>query len=204
VDLTVAAVTFGTIFLVELPDKTFIAALVLSTRFRPLAVWVGVGLAFGVQTLLAVTAGALASLLPDTLLQTVALLIFLAGAFVLARTAPGADETEKEQEEEYAAKAGTDAAPRSFVKAAVASFLILFAAEWGDLSQLLTISLVTKYHDHVSVFVGAWAALLAVSGLAVLAGRVLLRYLRLSVLHYVGAAVCLVLAALTVYELVAA
>ena len=47
-------------------------------------------------------------------------------------------------------------------------------------------------------------ALLAVSGLAVLAGRVLLRYLRLSVLHYVGAAVCLVLAALTVYELVAA
>jgi putative Ca2+/H+ antiporter (TMEM165/GDT1 family) len=203
VDLTVAAVTFGTIFLVELPDKTFIAALVLSTRFRPLAVWVGVGLAFGVQTLLAVTAGALATLLPDTLLKTVALLIFLAGAFVLARTAPGADEIEKEQEEEYAAKAGTDVAPRSFVKAAVASFLILFAAEWGDLSQLLTISLVTKYHDHVSVFVGAWVALLAVSGLAVLAGRVLLRYLRLSVLHYVGAAVCLVLAALTLYELVA-
>ena len=203
-DLTVAAVTFGTIFLVELPDKTFIAALVLSTRFRPLAVWVGVGLAFGVQTLLAVTAGALATLLPDTLLKTVALLIFLAGAFVLARTAPGADEIEKEQEEEYAAQAGSDVAPRSFVKAAVASFLILFAAEWGDLSQLLTISLVTKYHDHVSVFVGAWVALLAVSGLAVLAGRVLLRYLRLSVLHYVGAAVCLVLAALTVYELVAA
>ena len=47
-DLTVAAVAFGTIFLVELPDKTFIAALVLSTRFRPLAVWIGVGLAFGV------------------------------------------------------------------------------------------------------------------------------------------------------------
>ena len=105
VDLTVVAVTFGTIFLVELPDKTFIAALVLSTRFRPLAVWVGVGLAFGVQTLLAVTAGALATLLPDTLLKTVALLIFLVGAFVLVRTAPGADEIEKEQEEEYAAKA---------------------------------------------------------------------------------------------------
>ena len=203
-DLTVAAVTFGTIFLVELPDKTFIAALVLSTRFRPLAVWVGVGLAFGVQTLLAVTAGALATLLPDTLLKSVALLIFLAGAFVLARTAPGADETEKEQEEEYAAKAGAGEAPRSFLKAAVASFLTLFAAEWGDLSQLLTISLVTQYRDHVSVFVGAWAALLAVSGLAVLAGRVLLRHLRLSVLHYVGAAVCLVLAALTLYELVAA
>ena len=200
-DLTVAAVAFGTIFLVELPDKTFIAALVLSTRFRPLAVWVGVGLAFAVQTGVAVTAGALATLLPDTVIRTVALLIFLAGAFVLVRTAPGADASEKEQEEEYAAKAGEDGS-RSFVKAAVASFLILFAAEWGDLSQLLTISLVTKYQDHLSVFLGAWAALLAVSGLAVIAGRVLLRYLRLSVLHYVGAGVCLLLAGLTLYELV--
>jgi putative Ca2+/H+ antiporter (TMEM165/GDT1 family) len=201
VDLTVAAVAFGMIFLVELPDKTFIAALVLSTRFRPLAVWVGVGLAFAVQTGVAVTAGALATLLPDTLIQTVALLIFLAGAVVLVRTAPGADASEKEQEEEYAAKAGVDGT-RSFTKAAVASFVILFAAEWGDLSQLLTISLVTKYQDHLSVFLGAWAALLTVSGLAVLAGRVLLRYLRLSVLHYVGASVCLLLAALTLYELV--
>jgi Ca2+/H+ antiporter, TMEM165/GDT1 family len=204
VDLTVAAVTFGTIFLVELPDKTFIAALVLSTRFRPLAVWVGVGLAFGVQCLVAVTAGALATLLPDLLIESVALLIFLVGAFLLIKTAPGADAEEKETEEEYAAKAGSDDARKSFLKAAAASFAILFAAEWGDLSQLLTISLVTRYHDHVSVFVGAWAALLAVSGLAVIAGRVLLRYLHLSVLHYVGAAVCLLLAAVTVYEIVAA
>ena len=203
-DLTVAAVTFGTIFLVELPDKTFIAALVLSTRFRPLAVWLGVGLAFGVQCLVAVTAGALATLLPDVLIKSVALLIFLVGAVVLLRTAPGADEHEKETEEEYAAKAGDDDARKSFFRAAVASFVILFAAEWGDLSQLLTISLVTRYSDHVSVFIGAWAALLAVSGLAVLAGRVLLRYLRLSVLHYVGATVCLLLAAFTAYEILAA
>jgi putative Ca2+/H+ antiporter (TMEM165/GDT1 family) len=198
-DLAIFALTFGAIFIVELPDKTFIAALVLSTRYRPLAVWLGVGLAFGVQTLVAVTAGALATLLPDLLIRSVAFLIFLVGAIVLVRTAPGADAAEKEQEEEFAAKA---AEPRSFVKAAVASFLVLFAAEWGDLSQLLTISFVTKYHDHLSVFAGAWAALLTVSGLAVLAGRVLLRYMRLSVLHYVGAAVCLVLAVVTLVEVI--
>ncbi len=40
-----------------------------------------------------------------------------------------------------------------------------------------------------------------VSGLAVLAGRTLLRFVALHVLHYVGAAVCLALAALTVVEL---
>jgi Ca2+/H+ antiporter, TMEM165/GDT1 family len=200
-DLVTVAIAFGAIFVVELPDKTFIAALVLSTRYRPLAVWIGVGLAFGVQTLVAVTAGALATLLPDTLVKGVAIAIFLLGAVVLFRTAPGADAAEKETEDEYAAKS---AEPKSFLKAAVASFLVLFAAEWGDLSQLLTISLVARYHDHVSVFVGAWAALLTVSGLAVLAGRVLLRHLRLSVLHYVGAGVCLLLAVVTAVEVLTA
>lgn len=200
-DLTVMAITFGAIFLVELPDKTFIAALVLSTRYKPLAVWVGVGLAFGVQTVVAVTAGALATLLPDEVIKSIAIAIFVIGAFVLFRTAPLADKEEKEQEEEYAAKA-TEA--RTGLRAVGASFLVLFAAEWGDLSQLLTISLVARFHNHVSVFIGAWGALLTVSGLAVIAGRVLLRYMRLSLLHYAGGAVCLLLAAYTTVELVAA
>ena len=52
-DLTAVAVTFGTIFVVELPDKTFIATLVLSTRYRPLMVSLGVGAAFALQTLIA-------------------------------------------------------------------------------------------------------------------------------------------------------
>jgi putative Ca2+/H+ antiporter (TMEM165/GDT1 family) len=199
-DLAVIAVTFGAIFVVELPDKTFIAALVLSTRYRPLMVWIGVGLTFGVQTVVAVTAGHFASLLPETVIHSVAIAIFLLGAVVLFRSAPGADEEERSQEEEYAARA-TEA--RTGLRAMGASFLVLFAAEWGDLSQLLTISLTARYEEPLSVFVGAWGALLAVSGLAVVVGRLLLRYMRLSVLHYVGAAVCLVLAAYTLYELLA-
>ena len=198
-DLAVIATTFAAIFIVELPDKTFIAALVLSTRYKPLAVWIGVGLAFGVQTLVAVTVGALATLLPDMLVKSVALAIFLIGAVVLFRTAPGADAAEKEQEEEFAAKSVED---RSFFKAAVASFLVLFAAEWGDLSQLLTISFVGRFNDHLNVFVGAWSALLVVSGLAVVAGRVLLRYMKLSLLHYIGAGVCLLLAVVSLVEIV--
>ena len=198
-DLAVIATTFAAIFIVELPDKTFIAALVLSTRYKPLAVWIGVGLAFGVQTLVAVTVGALATLLPDVLVKSVAMAIFLIGAVVLFRTAPGADAAEKEQEEEFAAKSVED---RSFFKAAVASFLVLFAAEWGDLSQLLTISFVGRFNDHLNVFVGAWSALLVVSGLAVVAGRVLLRYMKLSLLHYIGAGVCLLLAVVSLVEIV--
>ncbi|HET8560318.1 MAG TPA: TMEM165/GDT1 family protein [Marmoricola sp.] len=199
-DLAVIAITFGAIFVVELPDKTFIAALVLSTRYKPLAVWIGVGAAFLVQTLIAVTVGKAVTYLPDDIVKGVAAAIFLAGAVLLFREAPKADAEEAETEEEYAAKA-TEA--RTGLRAVVASFLVLFAAEWGDLSQLLTISLVGRYHEPVSVFVGAWVALLVVSGLACVAGRVLLRHVKLSLIHYVGAAVCLVLAGVTLYELVA-
>src|SRR5680860_1153859 len=199
-DLALVAIVFATIFVVELPDKTFIAALVLSTRYKPLAVWVGVGLAFFAQTLIAVLAGHLTTYLPDVLVRSVALTIGLVGSVVLFRSAPGADEEEKQTEEEYAGKA---ADARTGLRAVGASFLVLFAAEWGDLSQLLTVSMIARYGHPVSVFIGAWAALLTVSGLAVLAGRVLLRYIRLSTVHYVGAAVCLVLAAVTAYELIA-
>jgi putative Ca2+/H+ antiporter (TMEM165/GDT1 family) len=198
-ELTALATAFGAIFLVELPDKTFVATLVLSTRYRPLAVWLGVGAAFGLQTALAVLAGRAVSLLPVTPVTLAAAAIFAIGAVVLFRAAPGADEAEQQQEAEVAQRA---AGQRSFLSAAWLAFLVIFAAEWGDLSQLLTISLVQRY-DAGTVFVAAWAALLAVSGLAAVAGRVLLRHLRLSTVHYVGAAVCLVLAVVTLVDAVA-
>jgi Ca2+/H+ antiporter, TMEM165/GDT1 family len=200
VDLAVIAIAFGAIFVVELPDKTFVAALVLATRYRPWAVWVGVGLAFLVQTLIACTVGQVVTYLPHRVVEVVAALIFLVGGILLLREAPRADAEEAETEEEFAAKA---TAPKAGLAAVGASFLVLFAAEWGDLSQLLTISLVGRYHDAVSVFIGAWGALLVVSGLAVVAGRFLLRHMRLSTIHYVGAAVCLLLAAVTGYQVVA-
>jgi putative Ca2+/H+ antiporter (TMEM165/GDT1 family) len=197
-DLAVLLIAFATIFVVELPDKTFIAALVLSTRYPPMLVWLGVGAAFFVQSLVAVTAGSVVGLLPDTAVKSVAAAIFLLGAFLLFREARHADEEEAETEESFAAKAS---APKHGFSAVVASFVVLFAAEWGDLSQLLTISLVAKYDEAVSVFVGAWAALLAVSGLAVLVGRFLLNHVKLSTIFYLGGGVCLVLEAVTLYEI---
>ena len=198
IDPLVVALAFGAIFVVELPDKTFIATLVMSTKLRPLFVWIGVGLAFLVQTAIAVGIGKAASFLPEQLIHTVAALMFAIGAIILFREARSADEDEPGQEDEFAAKA--DSTAHGF-KVVATSFLVLFAAEWGDLSQLLTISLVAKYDDPVSVFLGAWGALLAVSGLAVIVGRLLLQRVRLSVLHYVGAAVCVSMAALTVWEM---
>ncbi|MDX6373269.1 MAG: Ca2+/H+ antiporter, family [Nocardioidaceae bacterium] len=197
-DLTALALTFGAIFIVELPDKTFLATLVLATKYRPLLVWIGVSLAFAVQTTVAVLLGSAASLLPAELVRSVTLAMFLIGAVVLLREGLSHHRASlAEGEEEYA-----DAKPATGLRAVLASFLILFAAEWGDLSQLLTISLVARYDAPGSVFVGALGALLVVSGLAVVVGKALLRFVSLHVLHYVGAGVCLLLATLTLVELV--
>ena len=53
-DLGTVATAFALIFPVELPDKTFVATLVLATRYRPLLVWIGVSAAFVVQCLVAI------------------------------------------------------------------------------------------------------------------------------------------------------
>ena len=197
-DVTTAAVVFGLIFLVELPDKTFIATLVMATRFRPLLVWIGVSLAFLVQTAVAVTAGGLLARLPRTPVEIFAGLMFLVGGILLIRGAAAADGEEAETEEEFGAKANKAAKGWHVV---TLCFTILFLAEWGDLSQILTASMVLKYHDPVSVFVGAFLALATVSALGAALGRTLLTKMRLSTLRRIGGGVCLVLAAFTFAQL---
>lgn len=201
-EISVIALTFAAIFIVELPDKTFLATLVLSTKYRPLFVWIGVGLAFMVQTLVAVAFGRAISLLPTDLVRGVAGVMFLIGALVLFRTARQTTSAEAVAED-YDNIGATAPPTLSPMRMVATSFLILFAAEWGDLSQILTLTLAAKYDAPLSVFIGAWSALLTVSALAILVGRALLKRVRLSVLHYVGASICLLLAAITAYELFA-
>src|SRR4051812_9225784 len=93
VSLSVIAAAFILVLPVELPDKTLFATLVLATRFRPLPVFVGVGSAFAVQTLIAVVAGSLLTLLPEAVVSSVVAVLFLAGALILWRSVrSGAEE----------------------------------------------------------------------------------------------------------------
>lgn len=187
-------IAFVAIVPVELPDKTFVATLVLSTRYPALPTWLGVVAAFGVQCAIAVLAGTLLAKLPAQPVQLVAAGLFAVGAFVLARGARNADKEEREAEEEFAAKA---VEPKKGWRAFGASFLVLFTAEWGDLSQFLLAGLVASGRPMLPTFLGGWLGLATVSGMAVLLGRWLLKRVRLSLIRYVGAGVCAVLATVT-------
>ena len=191
--LTVIATAFVLVLPVELPDKTLFATLVLATRFAPLPVFVGVGTAFGLQVAIAVTAGSLLSLLPEALVSAVVALLFLVGAVILWRSANEGPEDEELAE--------TPADP-PFLRAAAVSFGVLFAAEWGDLSQLATAGLAARYDEPLSVFVGSWSALLVVSGLAVFLGRKLADRLPIPLIRRVAAGLFLGFAVLAVVETV--
>jgi Ca2+/H+ antiporter, TMEM165/GDT1 family len=196
VSLTVILTAFVLVLPVELPDKTLFASLVLATRFPPLPVFIGVGTAFGLQVAIAVTAGSLLSLLPDALVSGVVAVLFLIGAVLLWRSA---NEGPEDADDVAEGKEG-----RSFFKVAAISFGVLFAAEWGDLSQLATAGLAARYDSPVSVFIGAWAALLVVSGLAVFLGKKLADRLPISLIRRVAAGLFLVFAVVAIVETVRA
>ena len=192
--LTVVLTAFVLVLPVELPDKTLFASLVLATRFPPLPVFVGVGTAFGLQVAIAVTAGSLLSLLPQALVSGVVAVLFLVGAVLLWRSATSGPED--------AGEVADTREPTSFLRAAAISFGVLFAAEWGDLSQLATAGLAARLDDPVSVFVGAWAALLTVSGLAVFLGTKLADRLPVALIRRVAAVLFLVFAVVAAVETV--
>ena len=188
--LAAFAIAFAAIVLVELPDKTMVATLVLSTRYRRPPVLAGAAAAFALQCVLAVTAGGLLHLLPPRVLEAVVALLFAAGAVLLFRESAAT-------EDELAADAPVEPG-LSDRRVFGISFGVLFAAEWGDASQLATAGLVARYGQPVATGLGAFVALLCVATLAVLIGKVILRRVPLRLVHRIAAV------AFTVFALVAA
>jgi putative Ca2+/H+ antiporter (TMEM165/GDT1 family) len=172
-DLTAPALplvvsTFGLIFLAELPDKTSLASLVLATQYPLRQVVFGAWMAFLIQTLVAVLAGSLLQLLPT---QPVRLASGV-GFFVFAVIAARRDLDEEEHEEEEKAVSVGRARPPW-----LACFLVVFAAEWGDITQLATAAMVAQTGQPIPVAVGAVLALWAVTVVAAVAGARVGRYL---------------------------
>lgn len=187
--LSAAAIAFGVVLLVELPDKTLVASLVLSTRYRPQPVLVGVSLAFAVQCTIAVVAGGLLHLLPPWVLDLAVAALFGFGAWILYRESRG--DPEEVDIDEHAQRQNLP-----FVRVAATSFGVIFAAEWGDASQLATAALAARLGSPVAVGIGSWLALVGVAAIAVVAGRLIVRRIPVRRVHQVAAVVFAAFAAL--------
>lgn len=187
----IALICFPVIFLGELPDKTMFAALVMATKGRAVHVWLGAAAAFVVHVVLAVTVGAaIFALLPVRVISYV-----VAGGFLLAAIYSWRSwrDTASEEKEEDAAR------QPSRHGMTLTAFIVVFLAEWGDLTQILTVGLAAKYHSPLSVGVGSVLALWSAAAVACASGRTLSRLVSVSVIRKVTTVVLLGLAAYYAY-----
>jgi putative Ca2+/H+ antiporter (TMEM165/GDT1 family) len=191
-DIAVIATVFGLIFVGELPDKTAVAGLVLGTRFPWRWVFAGIAAAFLTHVVIAVSAGSLLTLLPHRLVESVVAVLFLLGAVLIWREGLEDEGEEEEEAQEVADDAG-------FWKIASLGYAVIFLAEWGDLTQILTANLAAKYHNPLSVGIGAVLGLWAVGLLAILGGKTLLAVIPIKWITRVAA---VVMVALGIYSII--
>ena len=176
--LSIVLAVFPVIFLGELPDKTMFASLVLASRGHPRAVWLGAAAAFLVHVVIAITIGVgLFHLVPHRALEAIVAALFLGGAVFALREDP--DEEVELVEREVA----------SHRQVVATAFVVIFIAEWGDLTQILTANLAAHYHSALSVGLGAVLALWSVALIAVVGGQSLMRFVNVMVLRRVMAAI---------------
>lgn len=175
---------FPVIFLGELPDKTMFASLVLSTKGKPFSVWLGAAAAFAIHVAIAVSVGvALFTILPHRAVDAVVAVMFFAGAGLAIREAR--NEGRHEEREQDRARSGAG----HHRQATLTAFVVIFIAEWGDLTQVLTANLAARLHSPLSVAIGSLLALWAVAALAVIGGRGLLRWVNVKTIRIVTAVV---------------
>ena len=184
--LSLGFTVFAVIFVLELPDKTALAALLLATKHRPLPIFLGAAAAFLIQSAVAVAAGSLLSLLPREPIRIGAGILFLVMAALIVRQ--NLEKTESEEKREIERDEAQHRRP--FVMA----FLVVFVAEWGDLTQLATAALQARYRDPLIVFTAATLALWAVSAIAVVLGNRLGTWIPQRPLQFTAAGVMVLVA----------
>ena len=152
--------TLALIFVAELPDKTAFATLLLATRKQPLAIFIGVAMAFVIQSVVAVSFGSALGLLPRQWVSIGGAVLFMLFAFLMWRR--------KDHEEE---NLHLENQKSNFLRTIWSSFVVIFIAEWGDLTQLATATLAAEHKKPVTIFLAATLALWTVTALAILVGN---------------------------------
>lgn len=196
--LKVILIVFMLQFLLELPDKTMIAMIYMGTRARPLNVFIGGALAFTVHMGIAVGAGGLLTLLPQTPKEIVIATLFLVGAFYLLFV------SEKEEEEEGEQEAQAEHPGKRWREMGTA-FSVIFIGEFGDLTQIQAANLTVKYHEvangALAVFIGSSLALILIAFLGAFGGKALVRILPLAKIRKIGGVVFLGMGIYTILQI---
>eukprot|EP00250_Pteridium_aquilinum_P035211 c8881_g1_i1 orf=454-1560(-) len=206
---------FLLIFFSEIGDKTFFIAAVLASRKSNAAVFTGTFGALVAMTFISVFLGRtfhyIDGILPfslgenelplDDLAAVVLLVYFGISTLIEAASMEGSKAEEEQQEAELAiAGLGANGKGSAITNTALATFGLVFVAEWGDKSFFSTVAL-SAASSPVGVVSGAIAGHGIATLIAVLGGSFLSSYISEKVTAYIGGSLFLIFAAFTLYEI---
>jgi putative Ca2+/H+ antiporter (TMEM165/GDT1 family) len=184
-------------FVLELPDKTFLATVIMATRARPSMVVIGGSLALTIQMGLAVGAGSLLTFFPVHWKDLIVGVLFLGGSAYLLFVPESAEE-EKGRREADIEKGATR------WKEITTAFVVIFIGEFGDLTQIQAANFEAKLHQPLEVFLASSLALIAVSFLGAYSGRALQRVIPLQRIRFGGGLIFAGLGIWTIVSLIVA
>jgi len=164
--------TLGLIFVAELGDKTQLAVITQTCKYRhPWAIFLGASVALTLVTLLGALGGqVLNQFVPPEILRMVAAGAFVVmGVLILQEAVKGAagHEATCTLNPELACVPESGWNWQAFT----ATFGLLFVAELGDKTQLAVLSMASKSPAPWAVFAGGSLALVAVTALGVVSGQ---------------------------------
>jgi len=203
-DWGVVLTTFGLIFVAELGDKTQLAVLAQTCKYRrPWAVFLGASTALAAVTALGAVGGrVIGQVIPAPVLHWGAALAFVVMGVLIGRQAVRGEVDEPasetacdlpdEQNEGASAAPICDQSWRTFGS----TFGLLFVAEMGDKTQLAVLSLAGKVANPWPVFIGGGLALTAVTACGVIGGQGLSRIIPQRVLLWISAVAFVVMGVL--------
>jgi putative Ca2+/H+ antiporter (TMEM165/GDT1 family) len=147
------------ITLSELGDKTFFIGAILAMRHPRRWVFVGVTAALTAMTLLSVWIGQIASFFPQHYVKGIAVALFIGFGLKLLYDAirmSGKETLDGEQAEAMEAVEQREKGIATWSARAVVmeAFTLTFIAEWGDRTQIATITLASSHHPY-GVLLGA-------------------------------------------------
>ena len=198
---------FSLVFLSEIGDKTFFVAALLAAKLSRFISFVGSLGALAVMTVISVVIGQVFHAVPagiangvplDDVAAVLAFTYFgikiLSEAFEDSGEKSAMDEEFEEAEETVE---GSDTITKATAGAQIASiFALVFAAEFGDRSFLATIAL-SAAQNPVSVAAGGIAAHGIATGIAVIGGAYISKYVSEKVIGIIGGTLFLVFAVTT-------
>ena len=191
------------ITLSELGDKTFFIGAILAMRHSRRWVFLGVVLALVGMTILSVGLGQVATLFPQRYVHAIAIALFFGFGLKLLYDAAQMPDTTVGEEEAEALEAVNnctqiDSSRLLWRMVVVQALVLTFTAEWGDRTQIATMTLATTNHP-LGVIVGASLGHTICAAIAVTIGRLMASQISEKMLTAIGGALFVLFGILAVY-----